>query len=562
MVLLALTAFADDGFHPDAGDERVSFGALLRSGDILGRTGHILGRADDPDAIRGLAGVAGVRVHRGGLLEVTPTPGTDDLALSRQLHDRADVRWATPDLVLPYRLDAPDDPFEADEWHLENTGQSGRMADVDIDADTAWTFATGKEQMIAIIDSGTQLEHPDLRVTAGHDYVDGDDDPSPLFEDTAYGPHGTCAAGVAAAAGNNGYGVAGVAYDADIYAIRLIGGTGTTLTDQYDAFLEAVDAGADVLSNSWGFDNDCSGVRNYGVFGDMFDYAETEGRDGLGSVVVFAAGNGGCDIAADKMLAHDSLLVVAAVEWWDTRAWYSNFGDSVNISAPTGLLTTDLDPGGYGSYGGDDWFVDGFNGTSAATPVVAGVAALMFEANPRLTAAQVRQVICDTAVRIDAGNANYNADGWSPYYGCGLVDAGAAVAAVADSEPEAPIPVVPDEVLADDVVLSWAPSVDADDDVIRYEVRWGPAGEADGAPIVPVQGTSLDIGDEVTVGERVEWRVRAVDPWGNSVWSPATTLVVAPVPEVETPKGCNHAPNVSLGLLAALLLRLRGRRTP
>lgn len=550
-------ALADDGFHPGTGDDLVSFGALVDRGAILGRTGSILVRADDAEAIRRLPEVGRVRERSLGVLEVSPARGVDDLALSRSLHDRPDVRWATPDLVLPVAPDA-NDPFVADEWHLENTGARGRLADVDIDAATAWTFATGKGQRIAIIDSGVQLDHPDLRVVPGHDYVGRDDDPSPAGGDSS--PHGTASAGVAAAVGDNDYGAAGVAYDADIYAIRLIGGD-TTLGDQLDAFVEAVDAGATVLSNSWGFGSDCSGVPNYGVFGDMFDYAEDEGRDGLGSVIVFAAGNGGCDCGSDSMLAHDTLVVVAALEWTDTRAWYSNFGDPVDIAAPTGLLTTDLSPGGYGAYGGDDWFADGFSGTSAATPVVSGVVALMLEANPRLTAAQVREVLCDTAVRNDIRNAGYDATGWSPYYGCGRVDAGAAVAAVADTEPLPPVPEDPGEVYADRVVLSWAAAVDPDGDVLRHEVRWGPAGEADKAPVVPVDGTSLDITAAVTAGEDVEWRVRAVDPWGHSLWSDAQhlTVLAVPPPEEEAPKGCNSGAGPSMAWPALLLLLRRSR---
>jgi subtilisin family serine protease len=550
MLILALPAFADDAFHPNASADPVSFQALVDAGAVLGRTGHILVDTDDPNALRTVPGVAAVRAHRGGLVEVTPTAGADDLALSRRLHALAGVRWATPDLVLPLKLNAPNDPYFADAWHLENTGQGGRLADVDIDATTAWTWATGSGQTIAIIDSGVEVDHPDLDVIAGHDYLGNDDDPSPNYLDGYGGPHGTCSAGVAAATGDNGVGVTGVAYNAQVYAIRLIG-AGSSTSDTYDAFVEAVDAGATVLSNSWGFENDCAGVPRYGVFDKMFRYAEDQGRDGLGALVVFAAGNGGCDIEADGMLEHETAVVVAAVEATDVRAGYSNFGRWVDIAAPTGLLTTDWQRGGYGSYSGEDAYADGFNGTSAAAPVVAGVAALMFEANPRLTAAQARDALCDTAARIDLAHANYDANGWSPYYGCGRIDAGAAVATVANQEPGAPTP--SSEALTEvSAVLSWGEADDADLDVVRYEVRWGTPDRADTAPIVAADGVRLDLTGSVALGDTVAWRVRAVDTWGPGPWSDEVVATVEAAPEPPGLFGCAHGPATATWTAAAL----------
>jgi subtilisin family serine protease len=438
---------------------------------------------------------------------------------------------------------------------------------VDIDAERAWTYATGAGVTIAVLDSGVQLDHPDLVVVPGHDYIDQDDDPGPA-PGSDEGPHGTCAAGVAAAVGDNTYGVAGVAYGADIYAVRLIGGD-TTLDDLYNAFVESVDAGAGVLSNSWGFGTACETVPRYGVFADMFDYAEETGRGGLGSVVVFAAGNGACDIENDHMLGHETAVVVAAIESWDQRAWYSSYGDAVDIAAPTTLLTTDLTEGGYGSYDGDDAFVDGFNGTSAATPVVAGVVALMMEANPRITAAAIRDVLCATAVRTDVANAGYDADGRSPYYGCGRIDAGAAVEAVADTAPDAPEPaLVADEVVVGRAVLAWEAAADPDGDVSGYEVSWWRIGGGDDTDpieetLVPVAGTSLDLGAELDVGDGVTWKVRAVDPWGAGPWSAEQAFTVvaeetAPPPEQES--GCRHTSGAGMGGLALAALGLARRR--
>lgn len=569
-LLLASPAHAeDDHFHPGSGPETVSYAALLRSGAVLGRSGHLLVGSNDAAAVRAVPGVDRVEGMPGGVLRVHPAPGTSDLALARTLHALPGVRWVNPDLILPLSpRNLPDDPLLADEWHLDNVGQGGRTVDVDINAPLAWEHASGTGQLIAVIDSGVELLHPDLRVHPGHDYIDRDDDPSP--DESSSGPHGTACAGVAAGAGDNAYGVAGVAWGADVYAIRLIGGS-TSLDDLYSAFVEAVDAGAGVLSNSWGFGESCEPVQNYGTFGDMFNYAEDEGRGGLGSVVVFAAGNGGCDIADDGMLNHKKLLVVAAIEGNDRRAWYSSYGDAVDLAAPTGLLTTDIQVGGYGSYNGDEAYADGFSGTSASTPVVAGVVALMMEANPRLSAAQIREVLCATAVRNDVASADYDEDGRSAWYGCGRVDAGAAVAAVADHAPEAPVPTPLPSPSEARVQLVWSAAPDADGDLVRHELAWWVDGtsEADATPIA-VEGLAYSLTGQVAAGDHFSWKVRGVDPWGPGPWSVSTSVAVDAVPqppEAETPaaapdRGCTSSPSTAVGATPVVLLLLRRRRRP
>jgi subtilisin family serine protease len=253
--------------------------------------------------------------------------------------------------------------------------------------------------------------------------------------------------------------------------------------------------------------------------------------------VVFAAGNAGCDIDTDGMLNNRKIVVVAALESTDTRASYSNFGDVVDIAAPTALLTTDI-AGGYGSYGGDDAYADGFSGTSGATPVVAGVLALMFEANPRLTAKQAREALYLTATRVDHDLAAYDADGWSPYYGHGRVDAGAAVAAVANTAPAAPVPrLVSDTAELPNVRVAWEPAADPDNDVGHYVVRWTVT-HADGSEVAQESTTTdtmLDLADGLVAGDRVRWSVAAVDAWGEGAASEERSFEVVPVSEVIVP---------------------------
>ncbi len=530
----------DDSIFFTPGGDPVSYEALVANGTITGRDGFLLARTSQPESLALDPEVASVERRRSGLVRILPRPGVDDLALARRLRHAPGVEWLHPDLTWALRPNGPpDDPWLDQEWHLDNVGQGGRTLDADINAPTAWTWATGAGVLIAVLDTGVQWDHPDLAVIPGHDYLDKDEDPSP---DPAYsgGPHGTGAAGIAAAIGDNGYGVAGVAWGAEVYAIRLIGGE-TSTADLYDSFVEAVDAGAGVLSNSWGFYG-CEGVPAAPVFTEMYDYAENNGRGGLGSVVVFAAGNDNCNNSNDAMLGNRYAVVVAASEGDDTRASYSNYGTHLTITAPTGILTTDVTPGGYGSYDADDAFADGFSGTSGATPVVSGVVALMLEANPRLTAKQVRTVLADTAEKIDLEDGLWDEDGFSPYYGYGRVDAGAAVAAVAATAPAAPTPrLLRAEVPADRVFLAWEAAVDPDEDVQRYVVSWwvDGGGEPDE---VTTGATELALTGEVEIGDVVRWTVRAEDVWGAGATSAETTFTVVAPLEAPDDEGEDTAP--------------------
>lgn len=619
---LALAAPYDDSFQIAPG-HTVHYADLVEDNQVIGRTGRVLvalDHDDDPSVaatLRARWPGVGIIPLPGGLLRVAPPAGLDDLALARAIDPLPGVEFAIPDLVVPLSATrVPTDPYYDGQWHLENTGQSG-TEDVDIDASLAWDFATGAGQLIAIIDTGTQPDHPDLRVTMGYDYVSHDDDSTPDYSDSSGGPHGTGTAGIAAASGDNGIGVAGVAFDADIYAVRLIGGS-TSYEDVYDAFVESVDAGASVLSNSWGYGT-CDPVSASTVYTRMYRYAENKGRGGLGSIVVFAAGNEGCDISENGLLAYDTPVVVAALESNDVRSSYSSYGDPVDIAAPTNILTTDWTSGGYGSYEDDDGYYAYFSGTSGATPVVAGVFALMFEANPRLTAADARDVLCQTAVKVDLGDVSYDSDGRHPYYGCGRVNAGAAVAAVVNAAPGVPVVTDASTVLPGLAHLAWTAATDPDGDALTYVVRWsveGPtpepgvgwpadtgsddaggtdtAGGSDTSDTSDTEPTQTDTGSDATPtsgevhvtgelyippatfvdGDVVTYTVAALDTWGEGPESAAGTITVAaadePVdtggdpPPTEEKGGCTSAPTAPtalVGLLAAAaLLARRGTR--
>ncbi|HCP45756.1 MAG TPA: hypothetical protein DIU15_06930 [Deltaproteobacteria bacterium] len=349
------------------------------------------------------------------------------------------MRWAHPDFTL--RLQplggGLDDAYWETLWHLDNTGRyPGSVADADIDGPEAWVDSRGEGMIVAVMDTGVDPDHEDLHVIPGYDYVDGDDDPRPEPSTGSY-EHGTAMAGIAAARGNNGLGVAGVAWEASVLSIRLVGGDLTTAALR-NAFIFAADEGAQVLSNSWSFSgSSCPEVPLYAALQEGIDHAVAEGRDGLGSVVVFGSGNGGCDVSLDGLASYEPVVLVGASSDRDEVFGYSNYGRALDLVGPSGpapdgegeyVRSTDImGPDGYSSSMGTEDYSDTLWGTSASTPMVAGALALMFAANPALTGAEARTILCESADRVQPDSAGYDADGWSERYGCGRLNAAQAV---------------------------------------------------------------------------------------------------------------------------------------
>jgi subtilisin family serine protease len=299
----------------------------------------------------------------------------------------------------------------------------------------AWNLvAPSRNIRIAVLDEGTDINHPDLApsIQGTFDAKDNDSDQQPNDWDG----HGTACAGLAAALPHNAQGYRGIAHGCSIMAARIAysESEGADWTTTNSMIMKAIDwawqNGADVLSNSWGGGAPSNAIIN------AFERARTQGRGGKGCVIVIAAGNHSGPVEFPATLPN--VLTVSASNEFDepktkTSAdgedwWGSNFGPEVDVAAPgVNNYTTDISgTAGYNTGGTalDDDYVSNFNGTSSATPIVAGVAALVLSANPNLREASVRRIIKQTADKV--GQVVYT-NGRNDRMGNGRVNAKKAV---------------------------------------------------------------------------------------------------------------------------------------
>lgn len=286
---------------------------------------------------------------------------------------------------------------ERDQWHFSNFGQSGGKHGADAGVFSAWLLDGKRKRVnVAIIDIAIDIDHPQLdrrgKLAPALDVELGTPDPRPRHGER----HGTAVAGVALAARTGGKhrAPAGAAPDARLIAIR-----NPVLTrSSYGAraFRYARKQGADIVICSWGPQHYRGRIHDIPpVVAYEIDLLVTEGRGGLGTPVFFAAGNGRESTETDGYASYHNVIAVAASDHDDIRMDHSDFGPAIWVcapSAPPGGIVT-LAPGG--------GHRDDFDGNSAACPIVAGVAALMLKANPRLTWLEVKEILASTADRID-----------------------------------------------------------------------------------------------------------------------------------------------------------------
>ncbi len=321
-----------------------------------------------------------------------------------------------------------------DQWHLLNTGQTGGTPGVDANLQPVWAEYSGAGVSVGVIDEGVDHRHADLidsyRFDLDRDAVEGDDDAMP----GAGNEHGTAVAGCLTADGDS----RGVAPGADLAAFRIGYGSQGSLAQIEAAFAWA--ASVDIANNSWGYGSFFSDDLTKAEFQIIKAHLETavaEGRDGLGTVVVFAAGNSrsyGDNVNHHNLQNSPHTIAVGAIDHTGKHASFTNPGAALLISAPgVDILTTDR-PGDAGYTAGDYATVDG---TSFAAPIVSGVVALMLEANPSLGYRDVQEILAYSAAPTDTDDAGWQSNGTGDFngggltfhhsYGFGRVDAHAAV---------------------------------------------------------------------------------------------------------------------------------------
>lgn len=333
----------------------------------------------------------------------------------------------------------PTDSLFNQQWHLHNTGQSGGVAGIDLNVLEVWEKYTGAGITVGVVDDGVDYTHSDLSPNYDHsldwDTVNNDGNARP---ESSYGDeHGTAVAGVIAGA-NNGSGIVGVAYDSTIAGLRIGFGPYGTTQQINDASARFDDF--DVVNNSWGFTDAYADNFDqvwYQTMENNMQTAVETGRDGLGTNIVFAAGNDraeGDNVNYHNLMNTPYTITVGAITRTGVYSDFSTPGAAVLVSAPGTYIVTSDNVGSSGYVSGD--YV-GINGTSFAAPAVAGVVALMLEANGDLGYRDVQEILAYSARHIDTGFSDWQYNGantwnggglhFSHQYGFGLTDAGTAV---------------------------------------------------------------------------------------------------------------------------------------
>jgi subtilisin family serine protease len=380
--------------------------------------------------------------------------GEELIETANDLWEVDEVEYAEPHFVSEFRRYAPP-KVHPEQWHLENKARvNGQRKGADVNARKAWKITQGSGRVtVAIVDDGVDVKHPNLekrikrkpdadepRDKYGRDFfleedVAGHFDPNPkIWKDPfqeldGNDSHGTPCAGVVAADGSVDD-VRGVAPKCRILPVKIFHADAIAVDSRVADAIRYATLFAEILSCSWG------GPPS-GAIADAIKDAG-EGRGGRGVPVFCAAGNDGAS-SVDHPARQGEAIAVAASTDRDGHASYSNTGPEISVCAPSnggkvGVYTTDVslpdrgfNPSLKAAGGADGLHTNDFGGTSSATPLAAGVAALCLSANSKLTGAEVREILEQTAEKIGSG---YD-DGHSRKFGYGRVDAQAAVAEAA-----------------------------------------------------------------------------------------------------------------------------------
>jgi len=457
--------------------------------------GHILvapaSDASDADFNAALAqqGGRGLGKLARSNIELVDVPVGTEEAVVAKLAKHKKVKFAEVDLQITVS-GTPNDPGFASEWHLPR-----------INAPAAWDLTNGAGVTIAILDTGVDGTHPDLapNMVAGWNFYDNNADTSDVHG------HGTAVAGAAAAAFNNGVGVSGVAGGAKIMPLRVADPTAFTYWSTCaQAITYAADHGARIVNLSY------VGASSSSTIQSAASYLRSKG-----GVLFVAAGNTG---AVDSTAPTSLVSVVSATQESDQIASFSTFGSFVTISAPGNNIYTTTRGGGYANW----W------GTSLASPVAAGTAALIVARRPDFTAAQIDSTLQASAVDLGSGGTDI-------YFGAGRVDAAAAVNRAGSTAP-APDTTPPTVAIASPTggaatgVVSIAVNASDNIGVTRVDLRInGNVVASDSSAPYQFNWDSTTVSNGVVAVTAV-----AYDAAGNAKTSTQVSLTVSNAPPADT----------------------------
>jgi thermitase len=388
------------------------------------------------------------------------------------------------DMLVPSTM-IPNDPNYPSAWHHPKIGSP-----------EAWDVTQGEGVIVATLDTGVDMSHPDLaeNMIVGWNFYDNNSDVSDVQG------HGTAVAGTMTEIGDNVVGSLGVAPKAKNIAIRISDPAAYAyFSAMASGITYAADHGARVANIS--YQNACGSavVQNAGAYIRQ-----------KGGVAVIAAGNTGADAGFGS---NTSITCASATDGNDVKAGWSSYGQYVDVAAPGVSVYTTVRGGGYGNY----------SGTSFASPVTAGIYALMFSVNPKLTPSEADSILFQTAD--DLGTV-----GWDMYYGHGRVNAGRAVQLAASTTgslgdidrtaPSTPVNLSATSITGTSVTMTWTPATDnvavTGYDIYRNGVKIGTAS-------VPSYTDTTVKGDMTYT-----YSVAARDAEGNVSAQSSTITVVTP----------------------------------
>lgn len=434
------------------------------------------------------------------------------------------------------------DPLLENQWHYANDGQGGFLENASINLLEAWATTQGdRKVIISVHDEGIDINHEDLKDniwinTAELNGEEGVDSDGNGYIDDVYGynfanntavidamEHGTHVSGTVAAVNNNGIGVAGVAGGSGnqdgalIMPCQILGGR---YNNTAASFVYAANNGAVISQNSWGWTS--PGVYEQATL-DAIDYfiaeaGDFEGSPMKGGVVIVASGNS--DIDAEFYPAYyDKCIAVSSTGGNREKAWYSNYGDWIELTAPGGDQSTFSNHGVLSTLPGNKY---GFlQGTSMACPHVSGVAALVLSqmGNENYTPDLLWNQLLSSTHNIDAENPSY-----SGKMGTGLLDASLAVIENSGVAP-AVITDLGSTGITDQIVqLEWTVPADEDDGQPSKYFIYKNEGETIDLTIEPHVFFSQEVAGEkitftvenLTKFTQYAFAITAVDRWGNS----------------------------------------------